>query len=461
MFRSLAFPLILTLALALLGSLAWLTRNPEAEVLVRAQNWPAVGPIARWFRDQYLPPETSPETGGTETEWVILRPTAIETPSTPVETGPAMWLLPDTRLLREPSTGAEELARLTKVSMATRLERRGSWYRVRYRATEGWALLEDYDPNRDPPYGEAPEPPGPVESRAPDEEQLALARGLLGSRAREGQLGAYSLLTNVQDGALLDWLHAVALQVESNYVTRYDRQPIGSPRATVVLFDQEGPYRVLEARSPRLTGLHSSGYNASGMVVFFAGRRRGDQVVSTFVHELVHLLNRRALGPALPPWLDEGLADDLGNCRILPDGTFDINRLSGSQTVSRGETRLEGAVSALSRLEKSRYQGGFPDLAHLTRMEWDEFVRGGAINQNYAASSFFIRYLLEAQDGRFASDFQDFLDDVSDGLPPDGESLRLRLGVGWSELNAGFQQWIEELSEAQAVIASEEPRKAS
>ena len=29
-----------------------------------------------------------------------------------------------------------------------------------------------------------------------------------------------------------------------------------------------------------------------------------------------HLLNRRAIGPALPPWLDEGLAEDLAQSRV-------------------------------------------------------------------------------------------------------------------------------------------------
>lgn len=59
--RNLVLLLLLILCLAPFAGFAWLTHHPEAEILVQAQEWPVVGPLASWFRDQYLPPHRKME----------------------------------------------------------------------------------------------------------------------------------------------------------------------------------------------------------------------------------------------------------------------------------------------------------------------------------------------------------------------------------------------------------------
>jgi hypothetical protein len=271
---------------------------------------------------------------------------------------------------------------------------------------------------------------------------LSLARRFLGKRQWEGQLGSYKLYTNSKDSVLLDYLHAIALQVESAYIARYNRRPLGSPREAVVLYASEIPYRLLESRSNRLRGLHSSGFNHSGLVVFYVGGRHRDELSATLIHEIAHLLNRRALGPVLPPWLDEGLADDLGYARVAPDGTLDPATLAVTRSKSAGQVRIVGALSALRLLEQAREEGRFLSLAELTALDWDEFVRSDRINVHYAISSFFVRYLLQAEGGRLAVPFRAFLEDVAAGLPAEGEALRIRLGKEWRELDMGFEKWL-------------------
>lgn len=451
--RHLLLLFLLILCLAPCAGLVWLTHHPETEFLARAQEWPVVGPAASWFRAQYLPDRRSPadpntsgggDAFGDEAAWE-----EIEEP--PRALGPRIWLLRNTWLRHEPDPSAPTHYRLDSISVAVQLERRGQWYRVIHRGTEGWVYLENYDPNRNPPYGEAPEPPRPLAARTPDAEQLAMARRLLGKRERRGQLGPYALYTNVSDGALLDHLHAIALQVEPIFIARYGRRPLGSPREAVVLYESDVAYRLLEHRSPRLTGLHSSGFNAAGLVVFFKGDRHPQEVGATFIHELVHLLNRRALGPALPPWLDEGLADDLSHLRVNADGTFEPEALAGMRIVGDGKITILGALSALQILEDARSKGTLPSLEELTHLDWDAFVRSDRINLHYATSAFFVRYLLMAEDRRHAATFRAFLNEVAAGHSTHGEALRTQLGMGWSELDASFASWLTSVAQQTQV----------
>ena len=74
-------------------------------------------------------------------------------------------------------------------------------------------------------------------------------------------------------------------------------------------------------------------------------------------------------------------------------------------------------------------------------MEWGEFVRRNA-ELNYAQSSFFIRYLLQGEQGSLAPAFRSFLAEVAEGLPPDPERLREKLGRPWPALEAGFRLWL-------------------
>jgi hypothetical protein len=157
----------------------------------------------------------------------------------------------------------------------------------------------------------------------------------------------------------------------------------------------------------------------------------------------VHLFNRRSLGPALPPWIDEGLADELAHAAIGPDGVPRPGELSGAPRPIPGGFRQSGGYTALSTLVQARQQNRLPPLEHLVAQDWETFVGGGKIHLHYATSAFFVRYLVESH---HAPGFRSFLTKVSQGHPPEGATLLQNLATDWPTLEEEFHQNLQSLA---------------
>ncbi|NIW29369.1 MAG: hypothetical protein GWN07_19375, partial [Actinobacteria bacterium] len=76
-------------------------------------------------------------------------------------------------------------------------------------------------------------------------------------------------------------------------------------------------------------------------------------------------------------------------------------------------------------------------------LDWDDFVRSDRSGVNYAASAFWVRFLLDGEDGRYAPTFRDYLRAVSRGEPATPEALRERLGLPWNVVDARFRLWLD------------------
>jgi len=435
---------LIVLLLAGLGGFAWLTHNPEAEIVERAQEWPLVGPLARAFRERYPPPTPAPSeiegepAGGAE-------PMSAESAERPRRERPSgilgeVWVLEGTDLKTEPSPEAETLETLTAIANVAYLERRGDWFHVWRYDFEGWVHLEDHDEAR-PPLGEDPEPPRPLEPREPDAEKLAAAREILGEAEREMRLGPYRLYTDTRDDDLLAFLHPLAASLDQVYFRRYGRVPLGTPREAVVLFDGRGGYRLLQLRSEKIAGLEASGHNSHGVAAFYAGGRPHSEVASTLIHELAHLVNRRALGPALPPWLDEGIADDLALSKI--EGGKLLPPLLGGHRLARdGRVVWTGGMGSLLRVQEVARGEKLPRLRQLMGLDWEGFVGSPRSRLYYSESALWVRFLLQGEGGRHAEAFRAYLDAVAAGEPVEPEALRSRLERTWEALDLAFVQWL-------------------
>ncbi len=427
---------LLLVILVFFGGFAWLTRHPDAEILRRAEDWPVVGRWASQFREAYRP-QRSQE--GESSEGVP-EASAIET--RPPPTTDTIWVLPGMRLREAPSAASPTIRQLTAIANVPMLEQRGDWYRVWHKGRDGWVHMENYDPEGDPPYGSETDPPGPLLPRAPDEATLTAARELLEDGERVLRLGPYTLYTDSRDQVLLSGLDRVAAQLDEVYAERYQRRPLGTPRAAVVIYRSEDAYRRFQAQSERIRGLRAAGHKTTGLAVLFIGSNSRQAVRSTFVHELVHLTSRRALGPALPSWLDEGLADDLALSKVDESGRFRPDLLSGERREESELVTFDGALASLWSLNGSRRDGTLMPVEELMALEWEEFVRPDRIRLHYAASAFWVRFLLEAEGGRYAGGFRAFLDGVAEGRPPTGDELGRRLERDWSLLNGSYRGWI-------------------
>ena len=438
------------LVLAGLGGFAWLTNHPEAPILDEMVEWPAIGPLAERFRDAYRQPEPvdEPETEAPSYTIQELITERLDKPAArrpPPATLDQVWVEPGTILYRGPSTQTAVLAEIDVYANVQKLDQRGDWYKIWRPEQTGWVYLEGYaarEARQEPVLGSKPAAPLPLEPRPPDPEKLEMATRIFGDDLRRGTLGPYALYTDIDNAKLLEHLDGLASQVEPAYVERYGLQPLGHPQAAVILYAREGAYRILQARSPDLVGLHAAGHASSGLVAFFTGRRPRSEVAGTLVHELVHLINRRALGPALPPWLDEGLADDLALADIA-DGKLVPTRLRTERQRDANRITYRGGAASLLNLRAQMRSGRLTPLRELMQLDWETFVRRSDSRLNYAQSALWVRFLLDGQSGRFREGFRAYLADVAKGQTVDGEALRSRLDLEWERLDAAFRAWIE------------------
>lgn len=512
---------VLLLTLAGLLGFGWLTRNPGAPILERAQEWPLVGPLAQRFRRAYLGPEPAPvEAGGQAPEEdepirIVLRreipgpgmgpapgsgasaepverqpegsgpreaedrgggeagrepptlglerqqltrepgdadiriitrsrrpasePGAPAPPPLLARTYEYLWLHPGTELREKPEASAPVAGRLARLSCLPADERRRGWVRVRYRGRELWAAMRDGEPVA-PPLGELSRPPRWLDLPPTDERRLGAARYLLGLAEPSDSLGPFPLYTDVADGALLEILAGAASRLETTYKLRYGMRPLDLAKETVVLFRDAATLRAIYADDERVAamgGLH--GFAGSGFASLFAAGVSRWEVAGTLIHELTHLVNRRALGNRLPPWLDEGLASDMSFFE-LEDPAIPV---PGAVAYDRGSRRyqLQREAAELLGLDQAFDRGEAPPVPELMELDYRHFYRGD-VSLNYDTSAFFVRYLMEGEDGALASGFRDFLRRVVGGRSATPKALAAKLARSWEEIQTGFEAYV-------------------
>ena len=456
--RRLLVVLVWAALLALLVGV-WAFFNPDSALVARAEEWPWVGPYAQELRRRgpepfSIPPEGTGEEIAEEIPEPVVRrrprpspvpaprpETGIEIPSDAEPEGvERVTVKPGIPLLAEPRPGAPRVLTPTRIAVLKVLDRRPGWVQVQYGEVTGWLPSRDWI-GPEPPLGSDPDPVRPMTGRGPDEQRLDWARARLMPPEVVGNVGPYVVYTDLRDPPRLSFFDRVAAGLDAAYRSRYQVSPIGDPAEAVVLFSRESDYRAFLGQATSVAELPASGHTGHGIVSLFDGRRPQGEVASTLVHELAHLLNRRAIGPALPSWLEEGIADDLSQSQIDRSGRLLPGTLGGVTVRVGRRIEMHGAQAALQDLLDAASAGGLRPLPQLLALDWSEFVRQNG-ELNYAQSSFFVRYLLQGEQGALAPGFQAFLRDVSEGKPPEPEVLREKLGRSWPMLEAGFRLWV-------------------
>ena len=448
-----------------LGVEAWAGLYPRSPSLERAAAWPLVGAWIAEVRARHLGPPAPRNPIQPALVPVVPRP-SVEVEAAPA--GPAdlpegvwpeIWLQPGDPLRARPSADAPVVIAATAIANVSVLEARGHWRRVRWHGREGWVREKR---GEGPPLGSAVEPVRPVGGRTAAPELLAVARELLreGTKASAGassetagasrasdeagdapprHLGPYALLTDVEEPALLLLLDRAASAVDAAYRARYGLDLAGAPAETVVLFRRRASYEEFLHRTGGPAA--ETGHFTRGILALYREGRLLEDVRATLVHELVHALGRRGLGPALPPWLDEGMADDLAESRIGASAGVEPGTVSGTTLRIGSFFEMHGGEASRELLRRQLQRGGLVPLERLVAMDEGEFHAVRPVGLAYAESSFFIRWLLG---GELATPFRRFLRDTASGVPPTPQALAATLGRPWAELEAGLAAWIRE-----------------
>lgn len=469
--------------LALLLAIAWLSRHPDHPWVARATAWPVVGGLAEWLRTAYtelrvieVAGQDGPVAAGPAADrasavpdatagWPAAVEGAVESPREgdpalrnkppPSDRRPRVWIGPATLLRSAPREDAGLFVRRGHLEQVPVAERRADWIGVDLgQGGVAWLRAAEEDA---PPLGSDPLPATPIAGREVTPVQRARVHELLGSALREGRMGPYRMLTDLDAATLPAGLDALATGLEAIYAARYARPPLPGGHETLVLCARGATFAALKGDEPALDPLPAHGFVSGGLVVLDLEGRSAAEIARTLVHEVAHLLNRRALGPSLPPWLDEGIADDLGLSEIDPErGTLRAEAL-GSTVRMTGDTLVAGgAWAALVQARLGLAGRPSSDLVALFDRDWETFVGADRRELDYAVSGLWVRFLLDGGDRRLRSGFQSFLAAVAAGDRGDAASLGRHLGGSWPLTFARFRLWLaseEERLERAAVPA--------
>lgn len=267
--------------------------------------------------------------------------------------------------------------------------------------------------------------------------------------------GPFVLYTDLGETATVAALRRVAGALPAVWSQRFGL-PLPEPLAgTVVVFAREEDFRAFAAQSGEEVDRGVRGRTRGGQVALAAAGQPPEEVTALLVHELAHLLSGQAFGRELPPWLEEGLAEELALARQARSGRLLPGTLRGRVRAraidtspnrpafaSRFEVSADGAYGALAALLTAQRRGTAPQLPELLAMPRHEFARFEGRRERYTASAFFARFLLDAREGRARASFQGFLLAVARGGRADAAALATALGEPLPLLERNFTAWL-------------------
>jgi len=323
------------------------------------------------------------------------------------------------------------------------LDRQGSWVKVRFGSWQGWFSPSDSDP------GLGEELPFSLDT---DDERLLGAHSLLRGDVEPRPLGPFILYTDVVDNELLDWLSAVAWDVLRAYRERFDLDPASQTREVVVLYAEEADYRVFEAADSRIAMAHSRGYTNEGLSVLFSGSHSRQSLVSILIHEITHLLNRRVFRATTPPWLEEGMAEDLAFCQVTEEGLIRLGTLAGEMTEEfENWFSLSGPIAHLAALFASWSSPPPPDLETLVSMNWADFINPDVRELHYTQSAMLLRFLSDGGNKRLKTGYRRYLEAVAEAELASSPLLWESLGASPDQVGEGLYRFVQQQAAANGI----------
>jgi hypothetical protein len=338
-----------------------------------------------------------------------------------------------TRVRAEPDPSAPSIA-VVDADMTLPVSCRcGDYAEVRWAGLRGWVRADDTEGPR-------------LESAAIEggAERIARARQGMQPQGREARLGPWRLVTDVPAGELKG-LDAVAAHLPEAFTSRTGLATRPIPGQAVAIFSSDGGYESFAQtdgrRIPAIPGHVRAGLAAMAVGFDLPETR------ARLVHELTHLLSRNALGEGIPPWLDEGLSEDLAWCRVdaagrLRPDTLDVHVDTIVTTTGVVHAR-EGPLIQVREWLASARAGLVPPLTPLLSPDSRFFSDSAERLKAITTSAMLVRWCLA--DSARAAAFQEFLTAVSLGGATDANALAAALGTDVPGLQKAFLKYLRGL----------------
>lgn len=163
---------------------------------------------------------------------------------------------------------------------------------------------------------------------------------------------------------------------------------------------------------------HRYGVNATGSggmffispegaaLAFFTESLQRTRVFHVIQHEGFHQYAHSRFVGALPPWLNEGLAEYFGEA-IVVEGRVIIGQASPAP------------VEAIRKAIEQNRTIDFLRLLTMTGDEWNANVRAGDASVQYTQSWSMVQYLSWADNGRYQRSFEAYIGLIHGGMPSD------------------------------------------
>ncbi len=334
-------------------------------------------------------------------------------------------------LYLEPFPNARVLAMLPESQLAV-LESRPPWVKVRYGDQFGWVDLET--------------PRRPLDVVITRDEAGATGEPIrLPPEKWYGYVwGPYEVLSLVGDRLVLDYLAQAAKGHLEFYTDRFGLGPKQAVSGSVVILDTQEIFRGFQ-RWHKVDTASNAFFSAPEYIFMFPGKKSKRELSAILIHELTHLVNWQILREfgtthtPLPPWLDEGMADDLALSLRSHKGEFAATPL-GPGNLHYGP-RLGGVLNRLVSDMTPGSSGYAPSLRELMAMDPDTFL-GAERERHYMLSSLWVRYLLDGAGDDVAERFRGYLATMVRGGSPHPDELASQLDRNLTQLESSFRGWL-------------------
>ena len=251
----------------------------------------------------------------------------------------------------------------------------------------------------------------------------------------------------MRDRSLVSELDRVAAFLPEEYRARFGLEADARPGETLVLFASEASYRTFTRDATDPVPIATSGHAGGGFAAAHAGAGPGDARPAA-VHELVHLLTEQAFAFPAPPWINEGLSEDLAWCRADAKGRLVFDTFDGRSTALRAGDRIlrtESGPRATIRSFRERSRSGRVSLLPAL-IAPDRFLSADAGERRdaYTAAGLLVRFLLAGDPAR-AERFRAFLRAAALGALADLDALAFTLEMDAKVLERSYWRFVRGL----------------